>query len=136
MATSPKQRQISIVLFLIRISIFIVLAMWTIDKFYRPDHAAAVFDHFYGLAGLGTQVVYVLAFLEAVLLVAFILGIMQKFTYGTVLLLHSISTLASFQQYLHPFDSNNLLFFAAWPMLAACYALYTLRDLDTWRIGR
>jgi hypothetical protein len=136
MATSPKQRQISIVLFLIRISIFIVLAMWTIDKFYRPDHAAAVFDHFYGLAGLGTHVVYVLAFLEAVLLVAFILGIMQKFTYGTVLLLHSISTLASFQQYLHPFDSNNLLFFAAWPMLAACYALYTLRDLDTWRIGR
>jgi hypothetical protein len=26
---------------------------------------------------------------------------------------------------------NNLLFFAAWPMLAACIALYMLRDLDT-----
>jgi hypothetical protein len=23
------------------------------------------------------------------------------------------------------------LFFAAWPMLAACYALFALRDLDT-----
>ena len=26
---------------------------------------------------------------------------------------------------------DNLLFFAAWPMLAACFALYLLRDLDT-----
>jgi hypothetical protein len=30
---------------------------------------------------------------------------------------------------LAPFD--NLLFFAAWPMLAACITLYLLRDLDT-----
>lgn len=26
---------------------------------------------------------------------------------------------------------SNILFFAAWPMLAACFALYYLRDLDT-----
>lgn len=32
-------------------------------------------------------------------------------------------------QYLDPF--NNLLFFAAWPMLAACFAFYLLRELDT-----
>jgi putative oxidoreductase len=25
----------------------------------------------------------------------------------------------------------NLLFFAAWPMLAACFALYYLRESDT-----
>ena len=31
--------------------------------------------------------------------------------------------------YLEPFD--HLLFFAAWPMLAACFALYLLRDDDT-----
>lgn len=42
-----------------------------------------------------------------------------------VLLLHGISTLSSYRQYLDPF--NNLLFFAAWPMLAACFALYLLR---------
>jgi putative oxidoreductase len=34
---------------------------------------------------------------------------------------------------------DNLLFFAAWPMLAACIALYLLRDQDTLltvKIGR
>jgi hypothetical protein len=34
-------------------------------------------------------------------------------------------------QYLNPWEPNNLLFFAAWPMLAACFSLYLLRELDT-----
>jgi hypothetical protein len=37
---------------------------------------------------------------------------------------------AAYRPYLAPL--SNLLLFAAWPMLAACFALYTLRDLDTW----
>ncbi|MEQ8801928.1 MAG: hypothetical protein RLP45_07815, partial [Haliea sp.] len=59
----------------------------------------------------------------------FVAGFMKRFSYGMILLLHTISTLSSWQQYLDAF--NNLLFFAAWPMLAACIALYMLRDLDT-----
>jgi len=53
-----------------------------------------------------------------------------------VLLLHGVSTLSSFHQYRFPFENKtNLLFFAAWPMLAACFTLYYLRDLDTrWRV--
>jgi putative oxidoreductase len=42
-----------------------------------------------------------------------------------------VSTLASFGKYVAPFEPHNLLFFAAWPMLAACIALYLLRDSDT-----
>ena len=128
--------RIALVLFALRISIFVVLAMWTLDKFFHPEHAAAVFEHFYGLAGLGVTLVYALAVAESVLLVGFLLGVAPRLTYGTVLLLHGVSTLASYQQYLHPFESNNLLFFAAWPMLAACFALYLLRDLDTWHVSK
>ena len=43
--------------------------------------------------------------------------------------MHAGSTFSSWQQYLDPF--NHLLFFTAWPMLAACVALYVLRDQDT-----
>lgn len=132
--TIKDSYRIPIVLLVIRHSIFIVMAMWTMDKFLRPDHAAAIFDHYYELAGLSKNIVYVLATAEAVLLIAFLLGLKPRLSYGLVLILHSISTLASYQQYLHPFESNNLLFFAAWPMLAACFALYILRDLDKWRI--
>jgi hypothetical protein len=52
-----------------------------------------------------------------------------------VFLFHAISTLASFPMYLNPAEGR--LFFAAWPMLAACFALYVLRDRDTlWTFGR
>jgi hypothetical protein len=60
-----------------------------------------------------------------------VLGVQKSLTYGAVLILHGISTLSAFRQYLHPFEGPNLLFFAAWPALAACYALYVLREFDT-----
>lgn len=127
--------RLALVLAILRYTIFITMAMWTMDKFVRPDHAAAIFEHFYGLAGLGVSLVYALATAEAALLIAFLIGLKPRFTYGTVLILHGISTLASYQQYLNPFDGNNLLFFAAWPMLGASFTLYILRDFDIWRMA-
>lgn len=132
---SEESNRIALALLLLRIGVFIVMAVWTLDKFIRPEHATAVFEHFYGLDGLGTALVFSLAGLETVLLITFVLGILPRLTYGAVLLLHGVSTLSAYQQYLRPFDSNNLLFFAAWPMLAACFALWSLRDLDTFRIS-
>ena len=133
---SKDATRIALSLLLLRIGIFIVMAIWTLDKFVRPEHAAAVFEHFYGLEGLGTTLVYGLAVAEALLLMAFVVGLMPRLTYGSVLLLHGVSTLSAYQQYLHPFENNNLLFFAAWPMMAACITLYLLRELDVWRIIR
>lgn len=65
------QRRIPLALLSLRLGVFLVMLMWTLDKFVAPDHAAGIFG----------------------------------------------------------FD--NLLFFAAWPMLAACFSLYLLRDQDT-----
>jgi putative oxidoreductase len=90
-----------------------------------------VFTHFYAVTGLGNATFLVLGASELVLLLAFVIGFARRFTYGVVLLLHAGSTLSSWQQYAHPYDGVNLLFFAAWPMLAACAALYLLRDADT-----
>lgn len=129
--------RLPLALFVLRISVFLVMATWTLDKFMRPEHAASVFEHFYSLRGMGPPLVYALATAESILLVGFVLGLAQRVTYGAVLLLHGISTFSSYSQYLHPFEKTNLLFFVAWPMLGACFALYTLRDLDTrWRVSR
>lgn len=129
--------RISLTLFILRISVFAVMAMWTLDKFVRPQHGLSIFERFYGWGGLGTAAMYTFAALESVLLFGFVAGFAQRLTYGAVLIIHAVSTLASYRQYLHPFDNANLLFFAAWPMLGACFALYTLRDMDTrWRIAR
>ncbi len=69
--------------------------------------------------------------IELAIILAFLAGWKKKWVYGFVLVLHGISTLSSYHQYFTPFEKVNLLFFAAWPMLAACYALFILRDKDT-----
>jgi putative oxidoreductase len=51
----------------------------------------------------------------------------KRFTYGFVMIVQGVSTFSSWAKYT---IDINLLFFAAWPMLAACIALYLLRDHD------
>ncbi|MCK7458014.1 hypothetical protein [Idiomarina aminovorans] len=113
----------------LRVGIFIVMFVWALDKFVNPGHTAAVFEGFYGIGGLSATIATVLGAVQVVLCLAFLLGLWKTITYGIILILHGLSTLSSFPQYLDAF--NNLLFFAAWPMLAACIALFILREYDT-----
>ena len=125
----PSNLQLS--LFFMRISIFVVMLMWTMDKFINPSHSAKVFEKFYFIAELESTVMAVIGFIELIILTGFVLGIYKRFFYGAVLCFHAISTVSSFQQYLSPFEGPHLLFFAAWPMLAGCFMLYLLREDDT-----
>jgi hypothetical protein len=113
----------------LRLSVFAVMLVWTLDKFVNPEHAARVYARFYSIGGLGPTAFQVIGVLELALLAGFVLGWRKRLTYGAVFVLHATSTLSSWEQYLAPFD--HLLFFAAWPMLAACFTLYVLRDQDT-----
>ena len=121
--------RIRISLLLLRLGVFLVITMWTLDKFFNPGHAAAIFEKFYAIGGMGEGIVIAIAVIEMVLLLLFVTGVKKTLTYGLVLLLHAGSTFSAFKQYLDPFD--HLLFFAAWPMLAACVALFMLREIDT-----
>ena len=126
--TSETRLRIS--LLLLRLGVFLVMAIWTIDKFVNPSHAAGIFEKFYAIPGVGSALVWGLAVLELALILAFVAGLKKRLTYGVVMVLHGVSTLSAFAQYLTPFEGSHLLFFAAWPMLAACIALYLLRDQD------
>lgn len=123
------QSRLPVALLMVRLSIFLVMFLWTIDKFINPGHAASVYEHFYRVGGLGAVPMAVIGSIEMAILVGFLVGYRKRLTYGAVFFLHLVSTLSSYKQYLAPFD--HLLFFAAWPMLAACFVLYVLRDLDT-----
>jgi len=128
MAEHDKKLQVS--LLLLRVTVFLVMFMWTIDKFLNPGHAAKVYEKFYYIAGMESVAMYAIGAVEMVVLLLFLAGYKKTYTYGAVLILHAVSTLSSFNQYLTPFAGPNLLFFAAWPMLAACFALFLLRDQD------
>ncbi len=117
------------VLLLLRVGIFIVMFVWALDKLVNPQHSAAVFAKFYGIDGLSEMLSYALGTLQLILCGAFLAGLWKTITYGLIMVMHAVSTLSSMPQYIDAF--NNLLFFAAWPMLAACIALFILRDYDT-----
>ena len=125
----PLQQKIQWSLFSLRLGVFIVLFVWTLDKFINPAHSSKIFQHFYGIEGLGESIVYAFGALQLVLVLAFLVGFKKRITYGLVFFFFVGSTFSSFTKYIDAF--NNLLFFAAWPMLAACLALYLLRDEDT-----
>ena len=113
----------------LRVTIFIVMFVWTLDKFVNPAHGMAIFEKFYGIGGVPEMAVYVMGALQLALVLAFLAGLAKKYTYGLIFILHGGSTLSSFPQYLAAF--NHLLFFAAWPMWGACFVLFLLRDADT-----
>lgn len=125
-----NENRLALSLLALRLTVALVMLVWNLDKFINPRHAASVYENFYLLGGLGREVMFAIGAVEIVIVVAFLLGVKKRFTYGTVLALHAISTLSSYKQYLAPYDGPNILFFAAWPMLAACLALYLLRDQD------
>lgn len=118
-------------LLLLRFSVALVFFMWTIDKLLRPDHAAGVFAHFYLLKDLAPTLMKSIGVFELALIGSFVIGWKRRYTYGLVAILHGISTLSSFRQFIDPFTGTNLLFFASWPMLAATLALFILREEDT-----
>ncbi len=119
-------------LLLLRLGVAVVMAFWTADKFLNPGHAGAVFSNFYGLQGLGDQTFMLIGAFQALVVLAFTIGLFRTFSYAAVLLMHTVSTLSSWRQYAEPFD--NLLFLAAWPMLAACITLFVLRRQDEYTL--
>lgn len=118
-------------LFLLRLGIAAVMLMWTIDKFVNPEHAAKVFEKFYKMPGVGATIMYAIGGVQMAVILAFLAGVWKRFSYAIIGILHAISTVSSIPNYLDPWTYPNLLFFAALPMLAACWTVWSLRDYDT-----
>jgi len=129
LANKNLQSNLQWSLLFLRVGVFIVMFIWTLDKFVNPAHSIKIFEHFYKISGFNDIMAYGLGALQLILVFAFLFGIKKRLSYGLIFLMHAGSTLSAYAQYIDAF--NNLLFFAAWPMLAACAALYLLRDADT-----
>lgn len=123
------EKKLSLSLFFLRISVSLVMLIWGIDKIINPEHAKKVFSHFYLISDIGERSLTIIAIIQIIITLLFLIGFKKRITYGAIFILHFISTLSSYQQYFNPW--KGLLFFAAWPMLAACYTLYILRENDT-----
>lgn len=127
------EKKLALVLLITRLSIALVFMVWAFDKILAPGHTVKVFAAFYNL-DISTSLAVGLGAVQIAFISAFALGLYKSMTYLAILVLHAGSTFAAFAKYLDPL--NNLLFFAAWPMLAACIGLYLLREYDVWVLSR
>ncbi|MFT5701751.1 MAG: putative oxidoreductase [Desulforhopalus sp.] len=98
-------------LLLLRLGIGIVFVMWTVNKLINPENAAAVFTKYYQLQSLSSYLVYMVGTLQAIVVLAFVLGAFRTYSYSAILILHGFSTISSYKQYLDPWTSPHLLFF-------------------------
>ncbi len=121
------ENRIRISLLSLRLGVFVVMLVWTLDKIFRPGHAGMIFRDYYYLPDPGSGLLTAIGVAEIVILLLFLLGIRKTMSYGLVLLFHTVSTITPVYQY----ASGQLLFYAALPMWAACFTLFLLRDTDT-----
>lgn len=119
--------RIRISLLLLRLGVFLVITMWILDKFFNPGHAAAIFEKFYAIGGVGESIVIAIAVIEMVLLLLFVTGVKKTLTYGLVMLLHAGSTFSAFKQYLGPVRSSAVLRCLA-DAGRLCRAVHAARD--------
>lgn len=123
--------KLALSLFLIRVGVAIVFFMWALDKFVNPEHAARVFEYFYKIPSLSEFGSYAIGTVQMVFIFAFVAGFLKRYSYALIFILHFISTASSYMRYFDPWEGSNLLFFAALPMLAGCWAIWSLREYDT-----
>ena len=86
--TTDISHRLSWSLLALRVSVFIVMFVWTLDKFVNPAHSAKIFEHFYSIGGVPETAVYILGAFQLALVLAFVAGIAKRYTYGLIFLLH------------------------------------------------
>jgi hypothetical protein len=58
MNSFDDRNRVGVALLVLRVAVFVVMLIWTIDKFVRPAHAISIYEHFYFLRGLGPAITY------------------------------------------------------------------------------
>ena len=109
--------------------------LWGIDKIVASESTVKIFSIFYKLP-IGVNFAIAIGIIEVIFALVFISGVLKRWTYGLGLLFNIISIGSTYKQLLSPFGKNHL-FIAGIPILAASFALYMLRDMDTfWTLSK
>jgi hypothetical protein len=128
-STNNEDRSLLISLAILRLSTAFFLSIWAIDKILNTSRAGKTFSKFYISVDEST-VILVLGCIQLLIILLFAAGLFKFFTYGAVLLMHTVSVAASYQIYMDPLSRPNILFWAAIPVLGGMIALFLLRNQD------
>jgi len=117
-----------------RIALAAFFGVWVLDKFINPEHTAGVFKGFYGIE-LDLNMASIVGAVQAVILIAFLLGFLKTYSYILMFAMHAVSTLSTFKFLINPYgEGPGMLFWAAVPVLAAFWLQFALRKSDTYSL--
>nr|WP_298373624.1 hypothetical protein [uncultured Halomonas sp.] len=121
---------IRIGLLALRLSTALFLLIWVGEKLLAPEIARRVSETFYGVSPSDTSMLIV-GIIQGIVVLLFALGFAKTWTYGAVLLMHTVSVFSTFPRLMNPYEPPNHLFWAAVPLLIAIGLLFALRHRDT-----
>ncbi len=122
-------RELRISLLVLRIGLGVFLLLFGLDKLLATQAAASIFSQYYGM-DLSTTLVSAVGVLEIALALAILVGWRRTLSYGLGLLVHAVSTFATYRELLSPFGDNHM-YLAALPALAGFVCLFLLRHRDS-----
>lgn len=130
MTTTPtSDRELEITLAILRLSTAFFLAIWALDKILGTGRAMQTFSKYYAVVDSSTLII-AFGIIQLIIIALFATGLFKTFSYGAVLAMHAVSTIASYPRYLDPLARPNILFWAAIPVLAGMLLLFVLRRRD------
>ncbi len=136
------ERKLQLSLLAMRLTIAYFLMQWVADKFLNPDHTARIFAFFYKVP-IEVSVSPLIGGLQFIVVAAFLVGFLKPLSFGIVALMHTVTTVSTWKSIIFPFaEGSNQLFSTGVPVLAACWALFALREhdvlfsIDAWRASR
>jgi hypothetical protein len=105
-------------------------AAFLLDKLVNQGHAQNVFKTFY-FSTPSPEILTALGVVQILIVLAFAGGFLRFWTNGAVLLMHLVSTVATYARLINPWGPGaQPLFWAAIPVLATMIALFLLREQD------
>ena len=130
--------RLSTALLILRLSLGVFLLLWALEKFILPQTTAEIWASFYKIPISGA-IITILAILQTLLAIAFIVGFLRSITYGIALGINAITFISTWRQLFDPWgltsgESVNHLFLAGIPVLAGFIALYILHPWDRWSL--
>ena len=128
--SGDHDRRLALSLAILRLSTGVFFLVWALQKLLAPEMARRVFETFY-FSSPSDEMLLTTGILQTLIVLAFMAGLFRFWTYGALLVMHTISVFSTIPRLIDPLTSPNLLFWAAVPVLGLLIVLFLLRDRDT-----
>ncbi len=122
-------------LLLLRISIGILMIIWSLDKLLNPEHSQFVMETHYINVVVSMTLFMVFGLVQIIFGTLVVFGYLRSVAYPLLILGTAVTLVAVFRSVIDPwgwyFQESNVLFYPSLIIFAGAIVLYAFRSQDT-----